>query len=174
MVVKSCDCFVLGRGEVRNKPLHRSTEVERSQIMLSPSPLRDRLAGTTFSTLSIKHVLIKSTLDRVGKDSYEKCLNMACSKQHVRWWFSFRFSWVDHLFLALTSQWITVFFLSSCRQRRTRIPPKVARLTRWSLSRLGVGGKRQVDDLRWSQVGESPAIVARLTIIQRCANILEL
>ena len=83
MVVKSCDCFVLGRGEVRNKPLHRSTEAERSEIMLSPSSLRERL-GTPFSTLVIKHDLIKSTLDRVGKDSYEKCLNMACSKQHVR------------------------------------------------------------------------------------------
>ena len=45
----------------------------------------ERLAGTPFADLTISHALIKETLDKVGGDSYDQCLYLACSGDHVRW-----------------------------------------------------------------------------------------
>ena len=45
----------------------------------------ERLAGTPFADLTISHALIKETLDKVGGNSYDQCLYLACSGDHVRW-----------------------------------------------------------------------------------------
>ena len=47
-------------------------------------PLKERLAGTPFANLDMSHHAIKAMLDKVGRTSYEKCLYLACSKDHVR------------------------------------------------------------------------------------------
>ena len=47
-------------------------------------PLKERLAGTPFANLDMSHHDIKAMLDKVGRTSYEKCLYLACSKDHVR------------------------------------------------------------------------------------------
>ena len=44
----------------------------------------ENLAGTPFADLTISHALIKETLDKVGPDSYDQCLYLACSGVHVR------------------------------------------------------------------------------------------
>ena len=45
---------------------------------------QEKLAGTPFADLTISHALIKETLDKVGPDSYDQCLYLACSGVHVR------------------------------------------------------------------------------------------
>ena len=45
----------------------------------------ERLAGTPFADLTVSHALIKETLDKVGGNSYDQCLYLACSGDHVRW-----------------------------------------------------------------------------------------
>ena len=46
--------------------------------------LKERLAGTPFVNLTICHDTIKTSLDEVKYNSYEKCLFLACSGVHVR------------------------------------------------------------------------------------------
>ena len=52
----------------------------------SEKSLRERLTGTPFATQTIPfHNHIQNTLDlRVGRNSYEHCLYLACSGVHVR------------------------------------------------------------------------------------------
>ena len=45
---------------------------------------QEKLAGTPFADLTISHSLIKESLDKVGRGSYEQCLYLACSGVHVR------------------------------------------------------------------------------------------
>ena len=48
--------------------------------------LRESLAGTPFAHLKIAHGLIKETLlEKIGGDSYDSCLYLACSGVDVRW-----------------------------------------------------------------------------------------
>lgn len=48
--------------------------------------LRESLAGTPFEVLKISHGLIKETLlEKIGDDSYDSCLYLACSGVDVRW-----------------------------------------------------------------------------------------
>ena len=51
----------------------------------SKESLKERLAGTPFVKLTVPFPNpIKTTLDRVGRTSYEYCLYLACSGVHVR------------------------------------------------------------------------------------------
>ena len=84
LFLNSINWIGLGRGKERSKPLHRSSEEERREVLNSRTSMKERLSGTPFMHLSLSHTLIKSTLDKVGKNSYESCLNMACSNAHVR------------------------------------------------------------------------------------------
>ena len=98
---------LLGRGKVRTKPLNRSTEAERSDFFSSVSSLKERLAGTPFMHLSVSYTYIKQCLDKISPKSYLSCVNMACSKSHVRFLFG------NILFLKLDNSVITFNFSSN-------------------------------------------------------------
>ena len=56
-----------------------------SLVNNSEESLKERLAGTPFVKLTVPFDNpIKTTLDRVGRTSYENCLYLACSGVHVR------------------------------------------------------------------------------------------